>query len=215
MAAVLALRAEYAPEVQLPYGTKFQYFGYVNSHQKLRTYDMQSHTLAVVPSYRMDENSASLPITYNYTLLDNKKYLQAYALTPTYSFALADNQNAQASVLLQKKDYLQTPTLAAENQDATDVGLGLAWYRVISDMKGYLNFKYDLTKENAVGANWSYLSNKLGGSMLAPVTDRIKAALAAEAEHFGFDNVHSASDQARRHDVYGKRAGALCADPCL
>ena len=211
MVAVLALRAEYAPEVQLPYGAKFQYSGYLSSHRKLRTYDMQSHTLAVVPSYRMKENSASLPISFNYTLLDNTRYLQAYALTPTYSFAISDDQNAQVSILYQKKDFLQTPAFSAENQDATDTGFGLAWFRVIADQKGFLNIRYDLTKENATGANWSYLGNKLGGSMLYPFTEKIKLALGLEADRLDFDNVHTVFGIKRADTTYTASAQMLYA----
>lgn len=202
-AAVLALRAEFAPALALPYSLKFQYNGYLNAHQKLKAYDVQSHTLGVVPGYRMGENSAALPITYSYTLVDSQKYLNVLGLTPTYSFVTGMDQFAVATIKYQKKDYLKEvlPGFEADNRDSTDVGAGISWSRLIAQQKGYANIRYELNKENAEGANWSYLGHKLGAGALYPLTDAVKLSLGIEMYRQVYDNVSTIFTDIKRTDT--------------
>jgi hypothetical protein len=208
---VLALRAEYAPAFKLPYGLKFQYNGYVNAHDKLKAYDLQNHTLAAVPSYRIGENSLSMPLTYSTTLLDGSKYLQVFSLAPTYAFVTGEFQYAQASLAYQKKDYLLDPAFPEENRDSNDLVAGISWFRLISQQKGFTSLKYELNKEKTVGANWSYLGNKLSAGMLTPFTDRAKLALGIEAFRQDFDHIHSVFGVKRADTTYTANAQVLYA----
>jgi tetratricopeptide (TPR) repeat protein len=210
-ATVLSLQAEYSPEMRFPYGLKFQYSGYLSAYAKLHAYDTQSHTLGVVPSFRRGADTLTVPITVNYTTLDNAKYLQAYTLAPAYSFPTGEDQYAQASVIFAKKDYLQEPAFPEENQDATDTGFSLSWQRLIAQQKGFLSFKYELTKEHATGANWSYLGNKLDASVLYPAGEKMKFNLALEADRLDFDNVHSVYGIKRADTTSQANAQALYA----
>jgi len=188
---VLALRAEYARTSTTPRSLKFQYNGYINKHQKMNEYDVQSHSVSVVPGYWLGENSASMPVTFTYTLVDSKKYLQAIGLTPTYSFTAGQDRFAVATIRYQKKNYLETITTPDENRDSTDLGAGISWSRLIKQQKGFLNFKYDLNKEDAVGENWSYLGHKIGAGALYPLTDIAKVSLGIEVYRQAFTNVNT------------------------
>ena len=190
-AAVVALRAEYAPALVLPYGLKLQYTGYATSYATLKNYDVQSHTIELSPNYRLGENTVSLPIIYNDTLVDAKQYLQVVAITPTYAFMTSEFQYAQIALNLQSNDYQQAPAFPEEDRSGTDIGAVISWFRLIAEQKGYVNLKYDLTKEKTTGSNWSFLENRFGAGVLYPATDRIKLALGAEIYHQEFDNVNS------------------------
>jgi TolA-binding protein len=189
----LSLRAEYIPVVRAPYGRKFLYNAYLNAYRKLKTYDIQSHTLGATFIRQMGENSASLPIMFNYTLLDNSKYLQALALTPTFTFVTGEDQYAQAQIKYQKKNYASAPMNADEDRNSYDAGAGLSWFHLIAEQKGFLSFKYEFNREAADGANWSYMGNKIGAGALVPCPsqDRLKLALNLEAFRQNFDKINT------------------------
>lgn len=210
-AAVLSLRAEYELPLALPYGVKFQYSGYANFHNELTDYDLQRHTFGVSPSYRIGENTASLPISYNETLVDENRYLSVFAVAPTYSVVTGEDQFALASITYQNKDFPQTPISPAEDRSGTSLGAGISWFHLIARQKGFTNLKYEFSREKTDGANWSMQENKVGAGVLYPVLDHIKLALGVEAYRQAFDNVNVLYGEKRTDTGYTVNAQILYA----
>ena len=180
MSTVVSVHAGYALPLDLPYGVKIQYDYYLNTHQKLKTHDVQGHTIGVAPSYRIGENTLSLPISYGSWQVDKADYLKTTSLAPAYAFVTGEDQYAQASLKYVQKDYLSEPPFPEDDRDATGIGAGISWFRLIEKQKGFINVKYELDKEDAKGSNWSYLGHKLAAGILYPATSRVKLALGLE-----------------------------------
>ncbi len=208
-AAVLMFSADYNPALSGPVDLRFQYALYASAYQTLSNYDVQSHTIGVLPTYRVGANAASLAASYNYTLVDHEKYLAALTLAPYYLFALEDGKFIQAGLLYQSKDYLQEPPTPDENRDGNNVGLGISWTSPIAGMQGAVNIKYELNKENTTGNNWSYLGNKIGAGAVYPVADPLKLILGLEAYLQDYDNVNSIVMVKRKDKTYTFNAQAL------
>jgi len=203
MSTVATLRAEYAPpSIQAPYGLKAQYSLYLNAYQELKAYDVQSHTLSFVPGYRFGESSASLIASYNYTLVDNKAYLKTMTLSPLYSFTPAAGQFAQASLKYENKDYAGTPITRDENRNGDNIGAGISWFYFLPPQNGFVNVRYELDKENTKGRDWAYLGNRLGASVLYPVTEKIKVTGGMEAYFQKFESEHAILAGRRRDHTY-------------
>jgi tetratricopeptide (TPR) repeat protein len=200
-ATVLTLRAEYAPQLTLPWGVRFQYDGYVSQYAKLTTYDMQSHTVTVSPSRRYDENTASLGLSYNDTLLDGKRYLNVMSVSPAYAFVTGDRQYAQASVTFASKDYADKGSIPEENRSGSDMGAGISWYRLIAQQKGFINLKYDYLREKTDGADWSMQQHKVSLGVLYPETERVTLALGVEFASLAFDNGNAIYSHTKRSDT--------------
>ncbi len=207
-AAVAAVRAEYEPELSAPYGLKLDYSFYASLYQKLRTYDVQNHTVGVTPTYRIGQNLASIDVNGSFMLVDNKKYYQALSLSPEYLFVTGENQYTKVLLRFQQNDYLYPldSSMTDENRDGYDTAAGFSWYKLIAAQKGYLNVKYELNKEKTKGRNWSYLGNKAFAGALFPATDRMKFSAGLEAYFQNYDNARqdpsSQVDVKRRDTIY-------------
>ena len=200
--AIATLRAEYAPRFKGPYAIKAQYSLYLNERSTLHTHDVQSHTVAFIPSYNLRQSSISLLASYNYTLVHDEKYLQAVAVTPTYTFTLNGNQYAQAFYRYTKKDYLNAPINQDEDRNGDDNGVGASWFYLIMENRGFVNFRYEYNREDTEGVNWKYSGNKAGMSFLYPVTDRLKFNVAGEAYVQDYENVHTSFGMKRKDETY-------------
>ncbi len=200
--AIATLRAEYSPRFNGPYAVKAQYSLYLNDRSTLHTHDVQSHTVALIPSYNLRQSSISLLASYNYTLVHDKKYLQAVVVSPSYTFTLTGNQYAQAFYRYTKKDYLNAPITQDEERSGDDNGVGASWFYLIMENKGFVNFRYEYNREVTEGVNWKYSGNKADLSFLYPVTDSLKFNVAGEAYLQDYENVHTSFGLKRKDETY-------------
>lgn len=199
---IYTLRAEYSPRFKGPFDIKAQYSFYLNNHHKLATHDVQSHTAAVIPSYNFTKSSISLLASYNYTFVDDYKYLSTITLSPAYTFALTQNQFASGFLRYQKKEYLKPPLDPDEDRDSDDYAVGASWFYLLSENKGFLNVRYELNKENTDGENWGYTGSKFGLSLLYSITERLKFNIGGEAYFQRYDENHTAFDIEREDNTY-------------
>ena len=198
LATVLSARLEYTAPMAPPYNLKAQYALYLNKHQDLKTYDVQSHSFGIVPTYDMGESSLALLASYNLTLVDGDKYLTAFLLSPLYVRTPAEGQQAHFSLRFLQKDYQKPVSSPDEDRDSTDIGLGVSWFWLFSQQRGFVNARYEINREDAKGANWSYLGNKVAGGFLYPVTESLKASMGLDVYYQDYENVNTAFNEKRR-----------------
>lgn len=196
------LRTEYAPRLKGPFGIKAQYSFYLNNHHKFATHDVQSHTIALVPSYNFKSSSINLLASYNYTFVDDYKYLSTITLSPTYTFIFTQKQFASGFLRYQHKEYLKPPINADEDRDSNDYAIGASWFYLIKENKGFLNARYEFNKEDTDGRNWGYNGNKIGLAFLYPITEKLNFNIGGEAYFQRFDETHTAFNKKRDDNTY-------------
>ena len=54
---------------------------YLTGYYDLSNYDIQSHTIALVPNYNLRQGQLSLLTSFNYTMVDDYKYLQTLTIS--------------------------------------------------------------------------------------------------------------------------------------
>lgn len=197
-----SLRAEYVPKLKMPLSFKTQYSFYINDHYDLKRYDVQSHTLAIVPGYNFSYGQISLLTNYNYTLVDDDRYLRTYLLSPTYSFALNKNQFMQVTLKYQGKQYRNPPINSNENRNGKDYAGGISWFYLFFEGKGFFNIRYDLNKEDTSGQNWRYSGNKIGTGLLYPITKKLTLNINGEAYLQNFEHTHTVFNEKREDATY-------------
>lgn len=208
-ALVVAVRAEYAPVAPSPYSLKLQYALYQSVYQDLQAYDVQSNTVGIAPGYAFGDSSVLVPVNYNMTTVNGKDYLKAVTLAPVYIIIPAEDQQAQALLRYQQKDFQYTVVLPDENRDSTDLGAVLSWYWLFAQQKGFVNAKYEINRENATGKNWSYLGNKFSAGALYPATDALKFSLGLDAYLQTFANTNTSFNMKRKDTTVTLTAQAL------
>lgn len=203
---VYTLRAEYAPRFKGPFNIKAQYSLYLNTHQKFASHDVQSHTIALVPSYNFTNSSINLLASYNYTFVDDDKYLSTITVSPTYTFTLNTSQFALGFLRYQNKAYLKPPLTIDEDRDSNDYAVGASWFFLFAENKGFLNARYEFNKEDSQGKNWSYNGNKFGLSFLYPITENLKFNIGGEAYYQRYDETHTSFRITRKDATYTSNA---------
>jgi tetratricopeptide (TPR) repeat protein len=201
--AALTVRAEYAPELRLPYGVRFLYSLYANKYNRLSAYDVQSHTVGISPSYRIGEAVAALDLEGNYTLVDNAKYLRTLTLSPNYTLPIGEEGSARVYLRYEGKAYLVPAVTTDENRDGNEYAGGAAWLQPLFDDEGYVTVRYELNRELTKGRNWSYVGNRLFAGLRYPATDRWHLAASLDAYLQDFDATRQdpfTTQQVRRKD---------------
>lgn len=201
-ATVTMLRAEYSPRLSGPIGVKGQYSFYGNFHWKLASHDVTSHTVSLAPNYNMKAGTISAVMSYNYTMVDDYKYLQTYSLTPTYQFSVTRGQFATVFVRLLKKEQIRPALTHDEDRDSDVWAAGASWFMLLAENKGFFNLSYEFNHEDTHGANWQYASSKLGTGLMYPLGDSIKVNLGGEAYWQDFEEKNTVFNKFRHDKTY-------------
>jgi len=201
-AAVEIVRAEYAPKLRGQAVFKAQYSLYNISHRKFATHDVMSHTVSLVPGYNSEIGSFSAIMSYNYTMVDDFKYLQTYGITPTYQFSTGRGHFASVFVKAQKKEYIRPAFIHEEDRDSDEWGAGASWYYLLAENSGFFNISYAFNHEDTHGTNWQYMGHKLGAGLSYPVTASVRFNLGGEAYQQDFEDKNTVFNKVRKDKTY-------------
>lgn len=116
---------------------------------------------------------------------------------------------AQLFFKYQNKEFLQSPVNDDEDRDANNYagGTGMFWF--FADKKGFLNLRYEISKDDTEGSNWEYIGNKFGATLLVPLHEKFKVTAFGEVFLQDFENDHTVYRRERDDDQY--TAGCMLA----
>lgn len=201
-ASVEILRTEYAPKIGNRAALKAQYSFYNISHRNLASHDVMSHTFSLVPGYNSEIGSFSAIMSYNYTMVDDFKYIQTYSVTPTYQFSTGRGHFASVFVKAQKKEYIRPAFIPEEDRDSDEWGAGASWYYLLAENSGFFNISYAFNHEDTQGTNWQYNGHKLGAGLSYPVTASVRFNLGGEAYLQDFEDKNTVFNKVRKDKTY-------------
>lgn len=158
-----------------------QYNFFNNSYFSLGEFSTQSHTLSLSPGYRFPALAVTLPLTYNYSLLDYRIYSYEISARPTLTYSLSPEHILQASAGYAKREFFIPPAAPSENRNAEIYSGQFGYIFLFAGGRGFFNMKYDSSFEDTVGDNWESYVNKLSMEMLIPVDKQTDIILSGEA----------------------------------
>jgi tetratricopeptide (TPR) repeat protein len=199
---VATLRGEYAPLSSGPFSVKTQYSVYYSDYQKLGSYDVMSHTFAIVPGYATAESMWNLLLSYNYTWVDDDGYMQTGTVSPSYTFMPMPDNLAQFSLRYQKKELIKAPFMADEDRDAQEYAASAGWFIFFAKNRGFVNLRYEYNKEETDGVNWTYTGNKGNLNIVMPLNDEFKLSASGEAYYQDFENINTNFLKKREDKTY-------------
>lgn len=199
---VFTLRSDYDKKLQGPWSIKTQYSLYLTNQHHLETHDIQSHTINIIPGHSHKEHATNVLFGYNYTLVDDSRYLQTMTFSPSHNHTLSPTQLATVSFKLQRKEFLSEPFNTNEDRDSVDMGLGVGYFSFFTGSGGFFNLRYELNREVADGKNWSYRGNKFIANILYPIGDDWRVQAYFDAYLQNYENTHTVFGKARIDRVY-------------
>ncbi len=163
-----------------------QYNFYNNSYFRLSDFSTQSHTLSLSPGYRFSALAVTIPLTYNYSLLNYSIYSYDITARPTLTLSLTNEHILQASTGYTKREYFSPPVDPVENRNAEIYSGQLGYIFLFDNGKGFFNIKYDSSFEDTVGSNWEAYINKLSIEMLIPIGNQTDIILSGETARLNY-----------------------------
>ncbi len=182
--------ADYGVLSRGPLSIKGRYGLALSKHEKNTQYDHTNHVFSIIPTYKIGNNFLSIPMTQSFTLLDRKDYLKSFSIAPVYFHKLPKSFVA-ASLRFATKDFVQAPLLIDNDRDAKFTALSLRWIKFLMDNKAMVDIKYEVSREDADGNNWSYRGHGLYLSSTLPLAVKLKLFLAGVLLAQRFDNTDS------------------------
>lgn len=207
-AAVATFSAGYAPKLPGPWTLNTQYSLYINRHRRIETHDIMSHTLTIVPGYNFKNSSLNLFLSYNYTWLNDQRYLYSLSASPQLNIALRANHIGQVSAGYSKKEFILTETFSGvsigpdEDRDADVFDASIGWIYLFSGGKGFMNLRYEFSSENTDGRNWSYLGNKGTANILIPLLANLRMNISGEVFHQDYRDINTIFNIKRKDKIY-------------
>ena len=207
-AAIATFSAGYAPKLSGPWTLNTQYSFYANRHRRIETNDIMSHTLTIAPGYNFENASLNLFLSYNYTWVNDQRYLNSISASPQINIALGGNHIGQLSFGYDKREFLWTetpggvPILAEEDRDADVFNASAGWIYLFSKGKGFLNLRYEVSTENTDGVNWSHVGNRGSANIVVPILGNLKMNISGEIYLQNYRNVHTIFDIKRKDKIY-------------
>ncbi|NWF51731.1 MAG: tetratricopeptide repeat protein [Nitrospirae bacterium] len=207
-ATVATFNAGYTPRLLGPWTINTQYSLYINRHRRIETHDIMSHTLTIVPGYNFRNSSFNLFLSYNYTWLNDQRYLYFISASPQLNIALGENHIGQVSAGYSKKEFIWTETTTGisigpdEDRDADVFDASIGWIYLFSGGRGFMNLKYEFSSENTDGRNWSYIGNRGSANILIPLLANLRMNISGEVFHQNYRDVHTIFGIKRRDKIY-------------
>ena len=199
---VLTAGVEYLPETSGPWDYNLQYSLYLSNHHSIETHDVMSHTFVLVPSYKLENGTFDVAVSYNHNWVDYEEYLRTISISPAYTRMFGTRHVLQTSLSFQNKDFLVAPSSIDEDRDSDEIGLNLNWYYYFAENKGYFNLVYKLNKEDTDGDNWEYIGNRAIATVLIPYNEKTQVSLSGEVKYQDFQNLHTTEGKERRDITY-------------
>ena len=199
---IVTFKSEYTKRFTDRLGLKLQHSLYWANQDDLNEYDVFSNSATVTPSYYFEKASLSAPVGYNYTMVGGHDYLSSLSVSPLYNFMIGSSYMGQLFFKYQNKNFLKSAANADEKRDSNYYGGGAGMFLFFADNKGFLNFRYELNKDDTEGDNWEYVGNKFTATLLVPLFERFKVSASGEAFLQDFENTHTVFGTKRDDEVY-------------
>lgn len=185
--------------------THFAHNSYATpSGGSLFSQDTLIHTFSLMPSYNTARSISSLQLSYTLQEVDYTTYEEVFTAAPSLTFQFAPRQIGQISFAYshhnESGSYFEkkfgAPLLPAENRDADNYVLGLAYFHPYARGQGLLTLAAEAEQNQAQGSNWDYRGVRLSAGLLQPLGHGFKGHLFLELYRQGFRHTHT---------LYGKR----------
>lgn len=220
---VITLGLEYIPETMGDFNISAHYSAYMSFHHDLSSYDVQTHTVVIDPSFKIDNNaSASLAVGGSMNWVDDMDYLNSVSINPTYTRLISKDHTLQVYLSYDKREFLHDQDAGVEDRDADVYGLNVNWYYFFdqeenvlvpfleqfeqssfAQNRGYINLLYKVSQNEAEGRNWENLGNKAVATLLVPLLEKFKLRLSGQVEYEDYKNIHTVYSKERKDIKYG------------
>lgn len=173
-----------------------QYSFYQSVHTRLHDFDLTNNAAALYGGYRGKVKGFPYKLQgdyeYQYTLLDNKSYLERHSGILNLNFIESPSLLTRLTYRGQEKNFRNQPLLdSADDRDAFNHRAGLTQYLFFSEKTQHIHGGYFFDQDNAEGSNWDYEGHLVSAGVFTPLVYGVRLRLKSEYYWQNFDNTHT------------------------
>jgi Flp pilus assembly protein TadD len=187
-------------EYQFLHGTPWlgglRYSFYQSIHTQLHDFDLTNNAAALYGGYRgkLKRFPSKLQgeYEYQYTLLDNKSYLERHSGILNLDVIESPSLLTQLTYRGQEKNFHNQPLQGpADDRDAFNHRAGLTQYLFFSEQTRHIHGGYFYDQDDADGSNWDYEGHLVSAGFFTPLIYGVRLRLKSEYYWQDFDNTHT------------------------
>lgn len=206
---ITTFKIDYSPLLSGPWFFSGQFNFYANTYLSIKTYNLISPTITLMPGYNFQNGAVTLPLSYNYTWLHEREYQSVATVKPTLNIALTPDHIGQLSMGYARRDLLQRPLTEDENRDGNIYLLAAGYVHPFLRGRGVFSLRYEFSRDVTQGKNWDNIGNRFIPSLLVPVTDKVNFAISGDILLQDYKHVHSAFHVKRSDRTYSGSTGVI------
>lgn len=173
-----------------------RYSFYQSVHTRLHDFDLTNNAAALYGGYRGKLRGFPYKLQgdyeYQYTLLDNKSYLERHSGIVNLDFIESPSLLTQLTYRGQGKNFHNQPLVGpADDRDAFNHSAGLTQYLFFSEKTQYIHGGYFFDQDDADGSNWDYMGHLVNAGVFTPLIYGVRLRLKSEYYWQNFDNTHT------------------------
>jgi len=190
---VFMVTLEYAPPAaKSGAGYKLSARAYENLHTKLTTFDVTGIGGSATPYYYIQgKHLAFMDATYDYYLVNYKRYMDAISLRPGFTYTQNKQLQLTASVTGSRENYYQPTLLSTSNQDGLILKPQLQISGFSEDHQSIIRLGGFYAISTTQGSDWSY--SAYGGDISAetpvPMLSSLMAGMHASIDHHRYRTI--------------------------
>ncbi len=170
-----------------PFLLNVRYSFYADNYFSIQSHDVTSHGITVTPGYSFKKATFSIPVSYNYTWVYQKRYLEQISVSPVLRFLLANNHYGEIGAGYKKNNYF-SKTISKQSDRDSDYYYGYIGYMYLfNKQKGILNVKLNIAKDDTDGAYWKTTNYTFSANLLYPLSQCLNLQLGIGIEQDNYD----------------------------
>jgi len=172
-------------------------------------YNIIGNNISAQGNLSFNKVLVTFPVNYSHTNTGNdmKNYLSSFTVGNINNVLTAKSQMAQLGILYKNDYYMRPTTLNDESRTGNEIIATAGYFWFFAENKGFVNIRYSFDKDWAKGANWRFIGNRVGVSLLYPFWEKFKLTASGEMFFQNFDEKNSIFDKKRNDQVYSGATG--------
>jgi tetratricopeptide (TPR) repeat protein len=150
-----------------------EYALFQSLHFDLNDFDIQSHTGGVFARLRLDRVTFHAAANYNYTLLDNSRFVEAFTVQPSATIKQSERLFAVVSMRYRTSnffdDILAPQDPAVRERDGWTIRVGAHQYWLFNQQRSAVRLSYHYEVSRNDGTDWEYDGHEIGLGLQTPL----------------------------------------------
>ncbi len=169
-----------------PFMLNIRYTFFADNYFSIQSHDVTSHSVTVTPGYSFGKATFTVPVSYAYTWVHEKSYLEQIAVSPVLRFLLTENQYGEVGGGYKKNNYRAKTFSKQSNRDSNYYYGYIGYMYLFKKQKGILNLKFNIAKDDTDGSYWRTTNYTFSANLLYPLSEclNLQAGLSLERDNY-------------------------------